>query len=54
VGAKVEPLEKQGSWTRVRVESPNAPAKEGWIFSEFLQVDKEAAPKAQTPTGKPK
>jgi hypothetical protein len=51
-GAKVEPIEKQGNWTKVRIEAPNAPVKEGWIYSSFLQDENAAAPKAQTGKGK--
>jgi len=51
-GAKVEPVEKQGNWTKVRIESPNAPVKEGWIYSSFLQDETADAPKA--PAGKAK
>ena len=57
VGAKVEPVEKKGSWTLVRIEGPNGQTKEGWIFSDFLQDETPAAsdaPAAKAPAAKPK
>ena len=52
-GAKVEPVEKKGNWTFVRIDSPNAAMKEGWIYSEFLQ-DEKAAAAAKAPAAKAK
>jgi chemotaxis protein histidine kinase CheA len=40
-GAKVEPVEKRGNWTFVRIEG-NAQLHEGWVFSSFLQDEKPA------------